>query len=40
MNARTEGDSILDRQPRIERSIAVLEHHLRLLAEGREIERA
>ena len=40
MNARAECDGVLDREPRIERSVAVLEHHLHLLAEGREIERA
>src|SRR5258708_7887070 len=39
MDTWAEGDRILDCQPRIERRIAVLEHHLHLPAELGEIER-
>ena len=39
MNARAERDGVLDRQPRVERGVAVLEDHLHLFAEGVEIER-
>ncbi len=40
VHARAEGDGVLDRQPRIERGVAVLEHHLHLLAERPEVEGA
>ena len=39
MDARAERNGVLDGQPRIERRIAVLEDHLRLLAEAVQAQR-
>src|SRR5262245_35830061 len=39
MDARAEGDRVLDRQARVERGIAVLKDHLDLASEGLEVER-
>src|ERR1044072_2343747 len=39
VDTRAEGNRILDRQTRVERGIAILKHHLRLLAEIGKAER-
>jgi hypothetical protein len=39
MHPRTEGDGFLDRQARVERSVAILEHHLHAAAKFAQAQR-